>query len=103
MTEPVSTDPLAIQTEAQDSAEGANARMDGGAGVVIKGMTWVASSNILSRSISLVGQVVTAWLLVPEDYGAYAFAIAEISKLNIEEFRITGSISSILSLTLPTR
>jgi teichuronic acid exporter len=50
--------------------------VQGGAGVVIKGMTWVASSNILSRGIGLLGQVVTAWLLLPEDYGAYAFAIS---------------------------
>ncbi len=30
----------------------------------------------MSRAISLLGQVVTAWLLLPEDYGAYAFAIS---------------------------
>jgi PST family polysaccharide transporter len=39
-------------------------------------MTWVASSNIVSRGISLLGQVVTAWLLRPEDYGVYAFALS---------------------------
>jgi teichuronic acid exporter len=57
-------------------AEVVRPRIQGGAGVVIKGMTWVASSNILSRGIGLLGQVVTAWLLLPEDYGAYAFAIS---------------------------
>ena len=64
--------------EAQNLPGAAQAapRVQGGAGVVIKGMTWVASSNILSRGISLLGQVVTAWLLRPEDYGAYAFALS---------------------------
>ena len=57
-------------------AEAARPHVQGGAGVVIKGMTWVASGNILSRGIALLGQVVTAWLLRPEDYGAYAFAIS---------------------------
>jgi len=88
MTEPPPTDPPALQdpslqptgtSEIQSSraaAEGARPNVQGGAGVVIKGMTWVASSNILSRGISLLGQVVTAWLLRPEDYGAYAFAIS---------------------------
>jgi lipopolysaccharide exporter len=57
-------------------AEVARPHVQGGADVVIKGMTWVASSNILSRAIALLGQVVTAWLLRPEDYGAYAFAIS---------------------------
>jgi lipopolysaccharide exporter len=57
-------------------AEAAQPHVQGGAGVVIKGMTWVASGNILSRGIALLGQVVTAWLLRPEDYGAYAFAIS---------------------------
>ena len=57
-------------------AEVARPHVQGGAGVVIKGMTWVASGNILSRGIALLGQVVTAWLLRPEDYGAYAFAIS---------------------------
>lgn len=56
--------------------EVARPHVQDGAGVVIRGMTWVASSNILSRSIALLGQVVTAWLLSPEDYGAYAFAIS---------------------------
>ena len=57
--------------------EVAQPRVSDGAGVVIrKCMTWVASSNILSRTIALLGQIVTAWLLSPEDYGAYAFAIS---------------------------
>ena len=89
MTKPPQTEPPALENPspqpagapgaAQSSlvaAEVARPHVQGGAGVVIKGMTWVASSNILSRGISLLGQVVTAWLLRPEDYGAYAFAIS---------------------------
>jgi lipopolysaccharide exporter len=88
MTKPPPTDPPALQdpslqpagpSGAQSSlgvAEVARPHVQGGAGVVIKGMTWVASSNIVSRGISLLGQVVTAWLLRPEDYGAYAFALS---------------------------
>jgi O-antigen/teichoic acid export membrane protein len=85
MTDPVSTDPLAVEDPsfppngdpaAHSGSEVARPNLQGGAGIVIKGMTWVASGNILSRGISLLGQVVTAWLLLPEDYGAYAFAIS---------------------------
>jgi lipopolysaccharide exporter len=80
MTEPLPTGPAALQDPAAQSpleaAEVARPHLQGGAGVVIRGMTWVASSNILSRAISLFGQVVTAWLLLPEDYGAYAFALS---------------------------
>jgi lipopolysaccharide exporter len=88
MTKPPPTDPPALQgpslqpagsSRAQTSpgaAKVARPHVQGSAGVVIKGMTWVASSNVLSRGISLLGQVVTAWLLRPEDYGAYAFALS---------------------------
>ena len=87
MAEPPPTDPPALQktslqqtgTSGVQSSLGADVvrpHVQVGAGVVIKGMTWVASSNILSRVISLLGQVVTAWLLRPEDYGAYAFALS---------------------------
>ena len=89
MTKPPPTEPPALEDTSPQPAgapgaaqsplgatEVARPHVQGGAGVVIKGMTWVASSNILSRAISLLGQVVTAWLLLPEDYGAYAFAIS---------------------------
>jgi lipopolysaccharide exporter len=87
MATPPPTGPRSLQktslqptdtSEVHTSLGVADARphVQGGAGAVIKGMTWVASSNILSRVISLLGQVVTAWLLRPEDYGAYAFAIS---------------------------
>jgi len=57
-------------------ADGASPHVGGGAGAVVKGMTWIASSNVVSRVIAFLGQVVTAWLLLPEDFGAYAFAIS---------------------------
>jgi PST family polysaccharide transporter len=87
MSKPPKADPPALQdpslepggtSEPQSplGSEVALPQVQGGTGVVIRGMTWVASSNILSRGIALLGQIVTAWLLTPEDYGAYAFAIS---------------------------
>lgn len=43
---------------------------------VIDGMTWVFASNTLARLVTVAGQVVVGWLLVPEDFGIYALALS---------------------------
>ncbi|GFE87065.1 oligosaccharide flippase family protein [Steroidobacter agaridevorans] len=42
----------------------------------IDGMTWVFASNTLARLVTVAGQVVVGWLLVPEDFGIYALALS---------------------------
>lgn len=43
---------------------------------VIGGMTWVFASTTLARLVTVAGQVVVGWLLVPEDFGIYALALS---------------------------
>jgi PST family polysaccharide transporter len=42
----------------------------------IGGMSWMFASSVVSRLATLAGQVVLGWLLLPDDFGAYAFAIS---------------------------
>jgi O-antigen/teichoic acid export membrane protein len=47
-----------------------------GASSAITGSLWIVLSNVLTRGVSLVGQIVLAWLLVPEDFGVWALALS---------------------------
>jgi len=49
--------------------------MSGGSAAV-KGMTWMFAGNTLTRTVGLAGQILIGWLLVPEDFGIYAFALS---------------------------
>jgi O-antigen/teichoic acid export membrane protein len=40
------------------------------------GMSWMFAGSMLSRLVTLAGQVVLGWLLLADDFGAYAFAIS---------------------------
>lgn len=42
----------------------------------IAGMSWMFAGSVLSRLTTLMGQIVLGWLLLADDFGAYAFAIS---------------------------
>lgn len=53
----------------------------GGAAATLTGMGWMAASNVLARVVGLAGQIITGWLLLPEDLGVYAFAVSLLTAI----------------------
>lgn len=45
-------------------------------------MLWLAGQSLASKAITFVGQLVLAWLLVPEDFGVYAACIVALQFTN---------------------
>src|SRR6187399_688630 len=42
----------------------------------LSGATWMVVSSTAGRVVALLGQVAIGWLLKPEDFGAWALALA---------------------------
>jgi O-antigen/teichoic acid export membrane protein len=50
--------------------------LSAGSAAAVTGTLWVIVSNLLTRGLSFVGQVIMGWLLVPEDFGIWALAVS---------------------------